>query len=150
MIKLTLKSASLFLMALFSTATWANSPFAEEEVTPLTQNEPESMNETAEPSPFAAEEPFAEPVMEQQQTETIETQQQGDVLAVPQATQAQPVPVRFLDFPRRGMSTDKVLNELGRPGEVIPAVGQPPILRWVYDDRVVFFEYSTVIHVVAR
>lgn len=145
MIKLTLKSASLLLMTLFSTASWANSPFAEEEAAATTQNVPEAMSEQAEPSPFAAE----EPVM-QQQTETVETQQQGDVLAVPQTTQAQPVSVRFLDFPRRGMTTDKVQNELGRPGEIIPAVGQPPILRWVYDDRVVYFEYSSVIHVVAR
>lgn len=142
MTKLTLKSASLLLMTLFSTAAWANSPFAEEEAAPMTQNEPEGMNEAAEPSPFAQE-----PVM-QEQTETFETQQQGDVLAVPQSTQA--IAVQFLDFPRRGMSTDKVQNELGRPGEIIPAIGQPPILRWVYDDRIVYFEYSTVIHVVAR
>ena len=58
--------------------------------------------------------------------------------------------VRTLDFPRRGMSQDKVQNELGRPGEIIPAIGQPPISRWVYEDRVVYFEYSSVIHVVAK
>jgi len=148
MIKLTLKSASLLLMTLFSTTGWANSPFAEEQAAATTLNEAETMNETAEPSPFAEQELV--PQVLEQQTETVETQQQGDVLAVPQATQAQPIAVQFLDFPRRGMSTDKVQNELGRPGEIIPAIGQPPILRWVYDDRVVYFEYSTVIHVVAR
>ena len=57
--------------------------------------------------------------------------------------------VRLLDFPRRGMSMDKVQNELGRPSQIAPAVGQPPITTWVYDDRNVYFEYSTVIHVVA-
>ena len=149
MIKLTLKSASLLLMTLFSTTGWANSPFAEEEeAAATTLNETDTMSETAEPSPFAEQELVPQAL--EQQTKTVETQQQGDVLAVPQATQAQPIAVQFLDFPRRGMSTDKVQNELGRPGEIIPAIGQPPILRWVYDDRVVYFEYSTVIHVVAR
>ena len=74
----------------------------------------------------------------------VQTQQQGDVL------KAQPSAVKVLDFPRRGMSTDKVQNELGRPSTIIPAVGQPPISRWVYDDRTVYFENSSVIHVVAK
>jgi hypothetical protein len=55
-----------------------------------------------------------------------------------------------LDFPRRGMSMDKVQNELGRPVEISPTVGEPPISRWTYADRVVFFEHSRVIHVVER
>lgn len=148
MIKLTLKAASLLLMALFSTSGWANSPFAEEEAAATSQNEQETVSEQSNESPFAAEEAPA-PAAEQQ-TETIETQQQGDVLAVPQGAQAQAIAVRFLDFPRRGMTTDKVQNELGRPGEIIPAIGEPPITRWVYDDRIVYFEFSSVIHVVAR
>lgn len=85
------------------------------------------------------------------------TQTSGDVLNMPAAesatgTSAEVVaePVRQLDFPRRGMTEDKVQNELGRPAEIIPPIGQPPITRWVYDDRVVYFEYSSVIHVVAK
>ena len=78
-----------------------------------------------------------------------ETQQQGDVLNMP-SQQSGPMPVRLLDFPRRGMSTQTVENELGRPVDIIPAVGEPPISRWVYDDRIVYFEFSSVIHVVAR
>ncbi len=58
-------------------------------------------------------------------------------------------PVRLLDFPRRGMSMDMVQNELGRPLDISPSVGQPPITSWRYDDRKVFFEYDRVIHVVA-
>lgn len=79
-------------------------------------------------------------------------QETGDVLGMP-ATEQQAgkiVSVQTLDFPRRGMTQDKVQNELGRPVEIIPPVGQPPITRWVYDDRIVYFEYSSVIHVVAK
>lgn len=134
-------------MALFSTSSWANSPFMDESEAAATgQNEPETVNDQANESPFGADDEPAP--MQTQTTET--TQQQGDVLAVPQNTQAQPIAVRFLDFPRRGMTTDKVQNELGKPGEIIPAIGEPPISRWVYDDRIVYFEFSSVIHVVAR
>ena len=78
-------------------------------------------------------------------TEVTETQ--GDVVTMPEA---QPIGVRQLDFPRRGMTQDKVQNELGRPIEIIPPVGKPPITQWVYDDRIVYFEYSSVVHVVAK
>ncbi len=60
------------------------------------------------------------------------------------------IPVNLLSFPTRGMSTGKVENELGRPNEIIAAIGTPPISRWVYNDRTVYFEYSSVIHVVAK
>jgi len=56
----------------------------------------------------------------------------------------------LVDFPRRGMDMSKVVNELGEPVTRHPAVGNPPITRWDYADRTVFFEYSHVIHVVAR
>ena len=65
-------------------------------------------------------------------------------------TMGEVVPVQVLNFPTRGMSTGKVENELGKPIEIIPAVGQPPISRWVYNDRTVYFEFSSVIHVVAK
>ena len=55
-----------------------------------------------------------------------------------------------LDFPRRGMTMDKVKNELGQPVEMSPTVGEPPITSWTYPDRVVFFEHSNVIHVVEK
>lgn len=57
---------------------------------------------------------------------------------------------RLVDFPTRGMSMEKVINELGPPTTRFPAVGNPPITRWKYPDRTVFFEYSRVIHVVAQ
>ena len=146
MTRFTLKAAGLLLIALFSSSSWANSPFMDEdEAAASNQTEPQAVADQTSDSPFATDEtPSAV------QTETTETQQQGDVLGMPQNTEAQPIAVRFLDFPRRGMTTDKVQNELGKPGEIIPAIGQPPISRWVYDDRIVYFEFSSVIHVVAR
>ena len=80
------------------------------------------------------------------ETETVET---GTVLDTVDNT-GEPMLVRQLDFPRRGMSEDKVKNELGSPSEVKPAIGKPPISQWVYDDRIVYFEYATVLHVVAK
>ncbi|MDH5393278.1 MAG: hypothetical protein OEY11_08850 [Gammaproteobacteria bacterium] len=56
----------------------------------------------------------------------------------------------LIDFPKRGMTMEKVLSQLGEPITRHPAVGKPPITRWVYSDRIVFFEYSHVIHVVAQ
>ena len=76
----------------------------------------------------------------------VQQKQSGDVLNM----QAKPMMVKTLEFPRRGMTQDKVQNELGRPLEIVPAIGKPPITRWVYSDRIVYFEYSSVVHVVAR
>lgn len=85
---------------------------------------------------------------------TTESETSGDVLSMPkaedQAMVAEPELMHKLDFPRRGMKQDRVQQQLGRPIEIIPAVGKPPISRWVYDDRIVYFEYTSVIHVVAR
>jgi len=167
----TLKSAGLIIIALFSAQAMASSPWADDtEAEKVTAEEPV----TSESMPVQQHE-NAQPVMQEEviepvgivQTDTevsgnvsadtsgegeseayTETVQQGDVLDVNQTSQV--AAVRVLDFPRRGMTTDKVENELGRPAEIIPSVGQPPISRWVYDDRTVYFEYSSVIHVVAK
>ena len=150
---LTLKTAGLLILALFSTQGLANSPWADDTAADDDQTVTESIPQETGGSP-AMEEEIIEPVGTVQvedipEPEVIsETLQQGDVLNVDESTQA--VGVRLLDFPRRGMTTDKVENELGRPVDIIPAIGQPPISRWVYDDRTVYFEYSSVIHVVAK
>ncbi|MCK5262364.1 MAG: hypothetical protein KAJ92_01710 [Gammaproteobacteria bacterium] len=59
------------------------------------------------------------------------------------------LPIKVLDFPRRGMKMEKVKNELGEPLEISDTIGKPPITTWTYNDRVVYFEYSSVVHVVA-
>lgn len=67
----------------------------------------------------------------------------GDVLQVP----AQPAATAQ---PSRGMSMEAVEAAFGVPVEKVPAVGDPPITRWIYADYVVFFEYDKVIHSVAK
>jgi len=154
----TLKSAGLIIIALFSTQVMASSPWANDTEAEKTTTEAPAASESMpiqqheNDQPVMQEEEIVEPVgiaevppEPEPQTETV---QQGDVLDINQTSQV--AAVRVLDFPRRGMTTDKVENELGRPSEIIPSVGQPPISRWVYDDRTVYFEYTSVIHVVAK
>lgn len=83
---------------------------------------------------------------EAQQTQT------GDVIVLPakEMQAGETIQIQLLDMPRRGMSMDKVKNELGQPIYTSASVGQPPITSWTYSDRIVYFEYSTVLHVVAR
>lgn len=137
-----------FSLLLLSTASFAERPAAaEEDVAPVTveNNLPET-----DMRPAAAD---SMPENTEAMTTTSTTQTSGDVLGMPTQpadTEAVAQAVKQLDFPRRGMTQDKVENELGRPLEIVPAVGQPPISRWVYNDRVVYFEYSSVIHVVAK
>ena len=163
---LTLKITALLVFTLSSTQLFAKSPWADEE--PVTA-EPVSIDSPVEsqpvsspipaPAPVAINEPAPDPIPETipepaPATENFvpeaytEQTQQGDALNINQSSDA--VAVTVLNFPRRGMSTDKVKNELGKPSEIISGVGQPPISRWVYDDRTVYFEYSTVLHVVAK
>lgn len=92
-----------------------------------------------------ATETEAEPVIHVYDHRT-ETEITGDVIEMQQGDS---LPVRVVDFPRRGMKMDKVRNELGEPLEMSDAIGTPPITTWTYRDRVVYFEYSSVVHVVA-
>ena len=91
-----------------------------------------------------SEAPAAEPAVVE---EVVIQQVSGDVIEI---QPGETIVINPLDFPRRGMSMDKVQNELGRPLEVSPTVGEPPITAWTYADRVVFFEHSKVIHAVER
>ncbi|MDO6461674.1 hypothetical protein Q4485_13270 [Granulosicoccaceae sp. 1_MG-2023] len=52
--------------------------------------------------------------------------------------------------PRHGEAMRDVLAEYGEPSERLPAVGAPPISRWVYDEFRVYFEGDRVIHSVSR
>ncbi|HKJ77010.1 MAG TPA: phosphodiesterase [Gammaproteobacteria bacterium] len=51
-----------------------------------------------------------------------------------------------LELPGRGMAMKAVRARFGEPEEVRPAVGDPPITRWVYDGYTVYFEHRYVIH----
>jgi len=50
------------------------------------------------------------------------------------------------DMPARGQTMEQVRAQLGAPDERVPAVGEPPISRWIYDDFTVYFEHDRVIH----
>lgn len=52
--------------------------------------------------------------------------------------------------PLRGQNKQSVTAEFGEPSEIIAAVGEPPISRWVYADYTVYFEYEYVIHSVVH
>jgi len=48
--------------------------------------------------------------------------------------------------PHNGQSMDQVSAKYGEPDQKIPAVGNPPISRWVYGKYTVYFENDRVIH----
>ena len=144
----TARVRQLFAISLFVFSTMA--------LTSIIYSPPASANRPAadegaemdnETSTNATEAPSAVEIMMQQ-----ETRQTGDVLQLP-AKEMQPgetLKIKLLDYPRRGMSMEKVQQEYGQPIAISDSVGKPPITRWTYQDRVVYFERSTVLHVVAR
>jgi hypothetical protein len=70
---------------------------------------------------------------------------QADTLMIDTVTQSASV-----ERPVSGQSMTQVEARYGAPREIIPAVGQPPITRWVYDGFTVYFEDSTVLHAVIK
>jgi len=91
-------------------------------------------------------------MMQTQQQQTQHTQTRGDViqLAPTEMQRGETINIKLLDEPRRGMHMDKVQQMYGQPLATTASVGTPPISSWTYSDRTVYFEYSTVLHVVAR
>jgi hypothetical protein len=73
----------------------------------------------------------------------------GIALAAPVAW-GQTAPGANTAAPSRGTPMTEVEKRLGQPMQIIPAVGQPPITRWVYDTFTVYFENDRVIHSVAN
>jgi len=52
--------------------------------------------------------------------------------------------------PRRFITMEQVEKGFGAPAEKMPAVGEPPITRWVYKDYTVYFEHQLVLHTVTN
>jgi hypothetical protein len=52
--------------------------------------------------------------------------------------------------PKRGTSMNTVESTWGQPIVKRNAIGDPPIARWEYSSFIVYFEYSHVIHAVAK
>ncbi len=119
----------------------------EVEISTSADHRPETVNEaaTTENNTEVEAKPEKEPVIRVYDHRT-DTQITGDTLKLQSdGTLSIQVP----NFPRRGMSMEQVRKELGEPIEISPAVGSPPITRWTFSDRTVYFEYSNVVHVVA-
>ena len=53
-------------------------------------------------------------------------------------------------LPRKGMSESSVRNGWGQPESVNGPVGEPAIYQWHYQNFVVYFEGSRVIHAVLK
>ena len=74
----------------------------------------------------------------------------ADVLLVEGIANEPPNNAEGLPRPVRGMSMERVAERYGEPVQRIPAVGIPPISRWVYDGYTVYFEdqfaLTSVIH----
>ena len=144
------------LLSVFSANAVANRPAMDDDdqATAETVNQAEMQAEqsTEQHRPEAEAPSAVEAMMQRQSQESVYTPQSGDVLQLP-AKEMQPgetIKVQLLDYPRRGMSMGKVQQEFGEPMAMSEGVGKPPITHWTYNDRVVYFEYSTVLHVVAR
>lgn len=55
-----------------------------------------------------------------------------------------------MDRPAKGQRMADVEARYGAPREIVPAVGQPPITRWIYDGYTVYFEGDTVLRSVVK
>jgi len=144
--------AALLLCA-SSTVVFANRP-AMEDSSGTVSSQPVYQQEQAtdDHRPSAVAEPEAPSAVELMMQQQSQQQYTGDVVQLP-AKEMQPgetIKIQLLDYPRRGMTMDRVQNEFGQPIAISDSVGKPPITRWTYSDRIVFFEYSSVLHVVPR
>ena len=73
---------------------------------------------------------------------------QADTLEMPAGTPAatQPSAGYSVNLPGRGMTMTQVEEKFGPPLQKLPEVGDPPIIRWIYPDYTVYFEYQYVIN----
>lgn len=123
----------------FSFSASANRPAMEERSTDVVQQKAQEEEQTQDNQ--------TTPKIIQQPEQTT-----GDVLVLPpqEIHAGETINIKKIDTPRRGVSMNAVRRQLGEPVATTPSVGQPPISSWTYKDRIVYFEYNHVIHVVAR
>lgn len=74
----------------------------------------------------------------------------ADVLEMPDPPRhpTEDRPLVTMELPGKGMSMRQVESGFGAPSSKLPAVGDPPISRWVYEDFTVYFEGKYVVHAV--
>ena len=70
----------------------------------------------------------------------------ADVLLIDSIAHEPPNSSEGIMRPTNGMSMEAVEAKYGAPSEKIPAVGEPPISRWIYGQFTVYFENNLVIH----
>jgi hypothetical protein len=75
---------------------------------------------------------------------------QADVLLMDAIQEAPANNPDGLQRPTTGQSMDKVKSRFGEPANSMPAIGEPPITRWVYDNFTVYFEHDLVINTVVH
>ena len=75
------------------------------------------------------------------QAETLEMPTEPTAASSPSATAGYAV-----TMPGRGMNMTQVEEKFGPPLHKLPEVGDPPIIRWVYPNYTVYFEYQFVIN----
>lgn len=78
------------------------------------------------------------------------TAAQADVLLLESINSAPPNTSSGVLRPHRGSSMSIVKGQFGDPTEAKPAIGDPPITRWVYPAYTVYFEHEHVIDVVVH
>jgi hypothetical protein len=81
------------------------------------------------------------------ETEVTETEVTESAIPNETPTQASEFSVQL---PGRGMSMEMVQNRFGEPLEKEPAVGEPPISKWTFNNSTVYFESEFVIHAVVN
>jgi hypothetical protein len=72
----------------------------------------------------------------------------AEVIQVPVGQQAPEK--RVLEVPRRGATKTEVERRFGAPLAQEPAVGDPPISSWEYENYRVYFERDLVLHSVLK
>ena len=78
---------------------------------------------------------------------TLETEVTESAIPNETPTQASEYSIQL---PGRGMSMEMVQNRFGEPLEKEPAVGEPPISKWTFNNFTVYFESEFVIHAVVN
>jgi hypothetical protein len=78
----------------------------------------------------------------------VATPAAAEVIQVPVGQQAPEK--RVLEVPRRGTTKTAVERRFGAPLAQTPAVGNPPISSWDYENYRVYFERELVLHTVLK
>lgn len=55
-----------------------------------------------------------------------------------------------IQTPAHGEKMESVKAQFGEPIKKVTEIGNPPIIRWVYNDFTVYFESDSVIHAVLK